>query len=156
MKYLRLVLITIFMMLTLTACSGGKDKNIDVDINKLAEEIQSQAITSGELKQATTDIFASTYFVDMDKIEESSAYLSAATTACEVAIVKCKDSAYVSEVETLFKNRATNQSKLFATYNTTEAAKLDSAIVKSAGNYVVLCVVDDTKKAESVLSEYGF
>lgn len=156
MKYLRLSLLTIFLMLTLTACSAGKDKDITVDINKLSDEIQSQAVTTDKLVKSTDDNFASTYFVDMSKAEESIAYLSSATTACEVAVVKCKDSAYVSEVEKLFKTRATNQSKLFATYNTTEAAKLDSAIIKTAGNYVVLCVVDDNAKAEEILKNYGF
>lgn len=159
MKYLRFSFAAVFILLaamTITACSGEKDKNINVDIKKMAEEIQTQSITSGELKETTGDIFASTYFVDMSKVDESAAYLSSASTACEIAVVKCKDSTYAAEVETLFKNRAESQSKLFATYDTTEAAKLDSAIVKTAGNYVVLCVVDDTAKAEEVLKSSGF
>ena len=92
----------------------------------------------------------------MDKIEESTALLNSGAYAGEIVIVKCKDSDYVSEVETLFQTRAQNQSKLFADYNAPEAAKLDAALIRSAGNYVVYCVPDDTAKAEEILKAAGF
>lgn len=144
----------LFLALALTACkSGGSD--IKVDISALRQDLQG-TITSGDLAEVSTDILASTYFFDMGKIEESTAALNSGASACEVAIVKCKDSSYVSEAQKLFETRVKNQSALFADYNAPEVTKLDAALIKTAGNYVVLCVTDDANTAGDILKEAGF
>ncbi len=71
-------------------------------------------------------------------------------------MIKCKESSYTSEVEQLLKKRVESQSTLYASYAPDEAAKLDSAIIKVSGSYVVLSVADDTEKASSILSDAGF
>lgn len=153
-KRIILCMTALVLVLALTAC-GKKSNDVTVDIKKLSSDLQA-TITSGDVAEVSSDILASTYFLDMEKVEESTAALNSGANGCEVAVVKCKDSAYVSEVEELFKTRAKNQSELFADYNAPEAAKLDAAIIKSAGNYVVLCVTDDTAKAEEILKAAGF
>lgn len=154
-KKLLLGAITLMCMAALTACGSKKSKDVSVDINKLTTDLTA-TVTSDTLSTVSTDIMASTYFFDGEKIEEGTAALGSGASACEVAVVKCKDSGYVSEVEDLFKTRVKNQSDLFADYNAPEVAKLDAALIKNAGNYVVLCVTDDTKAAEDILKEAGF
>ena len=89
-------------------------------------------------------------------MEKGAAYLSNASTACEVAVIECKGTSQTEDVEKLFKTRVANQSELFASYNAGEVAKLDKAIIKTAGKYAVLCACDDTEKAEEILKNYGF
>lgn len=148
-----LCLTALMLIFALTAC-GKKSGGTTVDVKKLAADLQGSI--DSEVSEVSADIFASTFFVDPDKTEESVAYLNSGAYAGEIAIVKCKDSSYVSEVSDLFKTRAQNQSKLFADYNAPEAAKLDAAIIRSNGNYVVYCVPDDTAKAEEILKAAGF
>lgn len=154
-KRLSVLLLAAFMVLALTACGGKKGKDITVDVTKLCEELQA-TITSGSLATVAPELQASTYFFDLAKVDESAAALNSGANACEVAIVKCKDSDYVSEVKGLFETRVKNQSALFADYAAGEVAKLNAALIKTAGNYVVLCVTDDAKKAEDILKEAGF
>lgn len=153
-KRLSVLLLAAFMMLILTAC-GENTKDITVDVTKLCDDLKA-TVTSGELATVSADLQSSTYFFELAKVEESAAALSSGASACEVAIVKCKESSYVSEVKELFETRVKNQSALFADYNAPEVAKLDAALIKTSGNYVVLCVTDDTKKAEEILKEAGF
>lgn len=141
------------LTLGLTACGGKKETSIDVA--QLSKDLQA-TISTGSLGEVSEDIIASTYFLDMDKIEEASAALNSGASACEVAVVKCSDSSYVSEAEELFETYVDNRSTLFASYNAPEVEKLDAALIKSSGNYVVLCVTDDTDAAEAVLKEAGF
>ncbi len=152
-KRIMLCLTAMVLVFALTAC-GKKSDEVTVDVKKLAADLQ-ESITS-EVAEVSSDIFASTFFVDMEKVDESIAYLNSGAYAGEIAIVKCSSSDYVSEAEELFKTRAKNQSSLFADYNAPEAAKLDTAIIKSAGSYVVYCVPDDTAKAEDILKAAGF
>lgn len=154
-KKLTILLVVMTMAFVLTACKGTNSEDINVDIAKLCEDLQA-TVTSGELAIVSSDILASTYFFDMTKVEESTAALSSGASACEVAVIKCSDSSYVTEAKELFEARVKNQSDLFADYNAPEVAKLDAALIKTSGNYVVLCVTDDTAKAEDILKEAGF
>ena len=77
-------------------------------------------------------------------------------TASGDVVIKCSDSSYVSEVKGLFETRVKNQSDLYSSYNADEVKNLDNAIIKTSGNYAVLCVTNDTAAAEKVLKEAGF
>lgn len=155
MKYVKLLLGMTLLALCLTACSkGGKD--ITVDVGALAGELQSEAVTSDTLSSTAEEMLPSIYFIDAETMEKGAAYTSTGATACEVAVIECKEASQTAEVEKLFETRVSSQSELFASYNAGEVSKLDSAIIKSAGKYVVLCVCDDTDKANEILKEYGF
>jgi len=157
MKKLRIVLVALLSMLLLAAC-GGKEESKEVNAvpSELAKKIAETAVTSDTLGEVSADIMASTYFVDTTKIEASSAFFSTGASACEAAVIKCKDSSYTAEVKKLLETRVKNQTELFSSYNAGETKKLENAIIKTSGNYVVLCVVDDTSKAETILKEAGF
>ena len=154
MKHVKLILCLVVLAFCLTACSKGS-KDITVDVDKLADELQSQAVTSDALSKTSLDL-SSIYFIDADQMEKGVAYLSNASTACEVAVIECKESSQTANVEKLFKTRVSNQSDLFASYNAGEVAKLNKAVIKTSGKYAVLCVCDDTGKAEEILKNYGF
>lgn len=154
-KKLTILLCAMIMAFGLTACGGGKDKEVSVDINKLAEELQA-AVTSDTLSQTASEITISTYFLNADDVESSVSYASSGSTACEIAVIQSKDSSKTGDVEKLLQSRVDGQSELFASYNEGEVAKLDKAIIKSTGAYTVLCVCDDTDKANEILKKYGF
>ena len=136
-KRIALAACMVFSVLALTACSGsgGSKKEIDV---------------------AKSEMLGSIYFFEDGQVEISKVYMSGNATADEIVVVSCKDEEAAKEVENLLKMRVKNQKELFATYNADEAAKLDKAIVKTSGKYVVLCVCDDYDKAESILKDAGF
>lgn len=157
MRNLRFLLISLLSVLLLVSCGGKKAaKEVTAVPGDLAKQLAQDTVTSDTLSEVSTDIMASTYFVDTTKIEASSAYMSTGASACEAAIIKCSDASYAAEVETLFKNRVSNQTDLFSSYNAGETKKLENAIIKSSGAYVILCVCDDTAKAEEILKNAGF
>ena len=156
MKKFCIAMIMMISMVMIAACGKNNSKEVSADPAALAKQLAEETVSSDTLSEINTDIMASTYFVDTEKIDSSSAYLSTGASACEATVIKCKDSSYVSEVETLFKNRVTSQTDLFSSYNAGETKKLQNAIIKTSGNYVVLCICDDTSKAEEILKEAGF
>ena len=151
--------VLLICLLALTGCSSGTNTSsgeVTVAPSELAKQLAQETVTSDTLNEVSADIVASTYFVDMDQIEASAVYMSTAASACEVAVIQCKDSSYVSEVQDLLQTRVDNQTTLYSSYNATETQKLEAAILRTSGNYVVLCVCDDTETAENILSEAGF
>ena len=155
MRYWKLLIGTSLLALGLTACSGGK-KELSIDVDKLADELQSQTVTSDTLAATAPEMLPSIYFLDSEQLVKGAAYMSSGATACEVAVVECKEASQAEAVEKLFETRVSNQSELFASYNPGEVSRLDGAVIESAGNYAVLCVCDDPDKAEKLLKDYGF
>ena len=156
-KALILAVLCAFAALMLTACgskSSSGSSDVSVDVSKLCQDLEGTI--DSEVSEVSSDIIASTFFFDMDKIEESAAALNSGSSASEVVVLKCKDSSYVSVAEDLLKKRVESQSTLFASYNAPEVAKLDAAIIKTKGNYVVYCVTDDTDKANEIIKNAGF
>ena len=157
MKKLKLVLVALLSLFLLAACGSKKSSgDVTADPSSLAKQLAEETVTSDTLSEVSTDIMASTYFVDTSRIEASSAYMSTGASACEVTVIKCSDADYASEVSDLLKQRVSNQKDLYSSYNAGETKKLESAIIKTSGNYVVLCVCDDTSKAEEILKKAGF
>ena len=150
-----LAMAAILTALALTACSG-KGSAKEIDVAKTADELNSSVITADTLSETKSEMLGSIYFFEDGQVENSKVYMSGNATADEIVVVQCKDEDTAKAVSELLKTRVQNQKELFASYNPDEAAKLDKAIIKSSGKYVVLCVCDDYDKAESILKEAGF
>lgn len=155
MKKGTIILCAAAAMLSLTACGGKKEKEINVDVPKLAQELLT-TVTSDELSETASDLLPSIYFYEADDVTTAAAYASSGATACEVAVIESKDAGNTEAIEKLLQTRVDNQSSLYASYNEAEVSRLDDAIIESAGAYTVLCVCDDTDKAKEILEEYGF
>lgn len=154
MKFVKTLLCMMTLVFCLTGCGGKKE--ITVDVEKLANELQSGTVTSDTLTAAASEMLSSIYFVEAEQVTKGAAYMSSGASACEVAVIECKEASQTDAVKKLFETRVSNQSALFASYNAGEVAKLDKAVIKTAGKYAVLVVCDDTAKAEEILKGYGF
>lgn len=155
-KFITVFASVAMMGLLLTGCGGsGDSKEITAAPAELAKNLAATS-SDNSLTEVSAEILASTYMVDAEKIEDSSAYMGAGSTACEAVVIKCTDDSYPAEVKTLLETRVQNQSDLYASYNAAQVEILDDAIIKVSGNYAVLCVTDDTDAAEKVLEEAGF
>ena len=155
MKKSKIMILAAVMTLCLTACGGGGSKEVSVDIDKLSGDLL-ETVTTDVLSQTASEMVPSIYYLNADDIASSIAYASSGATACEIAVIQSKDSKNTGEVEKNLQSRVDSQSDLYASYNEGEVAKLDKAIIKSAGSYTVLCVCDDPDQAEDILKDYGF
>ena len=82
------VLCTALIALTLTACGGGKSKDVTVDTAKLADELLT-TVTSDELSKMSVDP-STVYLYQSDDVTSAIAYASSGATACEVAVIEAK------------------------------------------------------------------
>ena len=154
-KHIAVIGMLFLTVLALGGCSK-KSKEVTVDAAKLAADLSSQAVSSEALTEMASAMVADTYYISKDIFANGVAYRGSGATACEVAVIECKDAGQTKDVEAKLKEHVASQSDLYASYNAGEVEKLDKAVIKSAGKYTVLCVCDDTGKAESILKESGF
>ncbi len=156
MKKLVAIFTAAVLLFSLSACSSSKDNTtVDLDPEALAEELLT-TVTSDKLSQSAESMIPSIYSIDEEEIASAVAYTSSGTTSCEVAVIETVKSDEVSDVKDKFQARVDAQEKLYADYNPTEASRLETAVIESAGNFAVLCVSDDAEEAKSILKENGF
>ena len=70
-KALILTVLCAFAALLLTACGGKSSGNSDMsaDVSKLCQDLEGTI--DSEVSEVSNEVIASTYFFDMDKIEEA-------------------------------------------------------------------------------------
>ena len=141
-------------LLMLTGC-GGKKKEVSVDAGALAGELNA-CVSSDTLNQAEAGMIQKIYYIDEASFAGGAAWLSDGTTACEVAVIECKDASGASGASDKLKARVSSQKDLYASYNAGEVEKLEKAVLKSTDKYTALCICDDTAKAEEILKNAGF
>ncbi|MCC8051128.1 MAG: DUF4358 domain-containing protein [Clostridiales bacterium] len=139
----------------LTACGSKQEETVSIEIESLAEELL-ETVTSDSLSETASSLIPSIYYLDEDAVVSAVAYASSGATSCEIAVIESADTEDAAAAEEKLQTRVDNQTELYATYNESEADRLDTAIIKSTGVYTVLCVCDDTDAAEKILDSYGF
>ncbi|MCD7957530.1 MAG: DUF4358 domain-containing protein [Lachnospiraceae bacterium] len=150
------VLCAVLLAFSLGGCGSKKtEEAVSIDVSELAEALL-ETVTSDTLSETASSMIPSIYYLDEEDVVSAAAYASSGATACEVAVIESADTDGAENVETKMQTRVDNQAELYASYNQSEAARLDTAIIKSNGVYTVLCVCDDTDRAEEILEEYGF
>ncbi|MCD7763466.1 MAG: DUF4358 domain-containing protein [Lachnospiraceae bacterium] len=155
MKKLTAILCAASAAIMLTACGSDKEETVSIEITDLAEDLL-ETVTSDSLSETSESLIPSIYYLDEDAVASAVAYASSGATSCEIAVIESAESEDVETVEEKLQTRVDNQTELYSSYNQSEAARLDTAIIKSTGTYTVLCVCDDTDAAEEILESYGF
>lgn len=149
MKKLLSLLLTGMMMLTvLTACGS---KTVTIDVNEAATALCNNLTYVGTMQEVASKQLETTYDgIQMDSIVASKVYMDG-FTAEEVAVFEMTDDAAATSLKTVLETYVSARKDLFASYAPEGAARLDKAVIKQAGEYVILCVSNDTEKVASAV-----
>ena len=148
----------------LTACGGGTNdtenssadsETVDFDVKELADQLKTEGDFKDQLAELDTDVAVSKrYNLDASQVESGAFYTNTNATAEEIAVIKAATADYAKTVQDAYNKRIEDQKKACENYLPDEMPKLDDAVVKSSGCYVVLCISCDSKKAEEIIGEY--
>lgn len=158
----KLCLAATALLLLLCGCSsevstGGSDNaqtDKTYDIDKAAEEVKNGITFEDSLSQLDTDVALSYYGISSEDVKDSVVMISTGATSEEIAIFEAVDAEKVQTVKTACEARRNKQIDSYNDYKPSEISRLNGAIIKEYGNYVVYCVVDDNIKAEEILDNY--
>lgn len=155
MKRLTVLLMAVMMMCV--GCGGGKstsDKKHEFDVKTLADELKSGITFEDELNESNDKVFFMKYGIDEEVVAKQMTYFSTNATTEEISVVECKDEDGTAKVKEAFENRIKDQKSTFESYAPDEVSRLDKAVVKVIGKYVILCVTADPDKANDIISKY--
>ena len=151
MKRIAICLLTLLLVLLLTACGGGKE----VDLDALAGELTSSAAFTMDMTQfqASDSAIAGTYGLADGQVTKSLMYYNTGT-AEEIFLAQAADSKNADAVEQLCASRVEAQTAWMQNYVPEAVPRLENAVIEKSGDYVVLVVANDSAAAKSIVDSY--
>lgn len=143
------IILIIMMAALLTGC--GKKEVANINPDDVANRLLKEVTYGGNMDQMNDDMIAILYDVNAEDVSKQIVYCSTDATADEIAVFEATSEDAVKRVEEVVKQRVTDQKASFEGYGPKEVEKLEKAIVKRVGKVVVLCVSNDSDKANEIL-----
>lgn len=139
------------MSALLTGC-GSKD--IQIDVNALGNDLNTQIEYQDELMQIDADMAA--MFLNLSELDivNCAIYEGSGATAEEIVVIECADESNAKNAQNVLSERVAEQKESFTDYVPEEIPKLDSAVIRICGKYAILSVSGDAKKAQSIIDGY--
>lgn len=152
MKKLLVTVLMVMTMAVMTACGGSEAVAFSIS-NATASLLGTEAF-SDTLTKCDGDKAIALYGVDSSVLAEYEVYIGTGSTAEEIAIFRVKDAKDVATVKAACEARVEAQKKACENYLPDEMPKLESPVLVTAGNYVVLVVSGDNTAVNSALDAY--
>lgn len=153
MKRTIAVIAVLLLLVTLAAgCASGAAK--DVDLAMLDAALAEKSPFIEVLESVDSELGCMIFMLDPADCEEAYFRFSSGATAEETALIKAKDKDALDRIEKTVRDRLAFQKESFADYIPTEVPKIESAILRTSGNYLIYCVADDAAEAQAVIDSY--
>lgn len=148
MKKMKVLVALFAAMLVLSSCSS-QSKTIDAE--KLSEDLLNNVTFQDELTLADDNTAKKLY--NVEDFVNAYVYISSGATAEEIAVFEFKDEDNAKQALDNANTRISEQKDSFASYIPEEVKKLDNAVVKQTGCYLIVCVSDGSEAADTI-SQY--
>ena len=135
--------------------NGDSKEALNINVTDMANELKNGLnVLKNSLSELDTNVALTYYGIDADKVKNSVVVVSTGATAEEIAVFEAADESSADAVKSACEDRKAKQTTSYADYKPSETSRLDKAIIKEDGNYVVYCVTDDTDKANEIIDKY--
>lgn len=138
--------------LTVALFAGCRNKDINIDVTALADDLKSSVSFVDTLDQLSAAGFKS-YEIDESDISAKSIYLSAAS-AEEIAVFEAVDNAAASRIRDAVDAHVLNNIDSYEDYNPEALRILDDPVIIQKGKYVILCISEDNDAALRCIEKY--
>lgn len=139
-------------LLVLAGC--GKSNYISFD--DVYTSLNKEVDFGDNMTEMSDKALETFYFIyDTDILEDYKIYMDeTGATANEIALFRLAKESDMTTVETIVKNRINDLKVSYEDYNKDEYYKVENAVMKTKGKYIMMVISPDSKAAASVLDEY--
>lgn len=153
-KNVIIIAIVVIIAIVIKMVAVNMDKNVNIDMQKLAEELNNEKIFEDNLSQIDRDTIIKRYNFNSEKIKNINSYVGTGATAEEILIIELVDKKDRNEIEKIIETKLEERKADFQTYLPEEVFKLENYNLESKGNYIILCVSNDYDKAKEIINKY--
>ena len=148
------ILVIVLVIIGVIFWSNSKNKNIQINIDELADKIATSGAFEDQLIKADSEMVIKDYGFTNDEIKELVSYQGSGATSEEIVILQVNDKSNLNTVKQKINTRIDERKEAFASYLPKEVFKIENNVLKIEGNYAVLCISNDAKKVSDVINIY--
>ena len=138
LKYFIVILFIIYIVI-LKISKGSSD----IPVKNIEEHIL-QVMDMEGMKKGSTQDFKRLYGLNANDFDGIMLYIpNDVMSVNEIVVIKLKDSSQFDSVNNAFHQRLATQSKNFSGYGVEQTSLIDSAIIESKGNYMLMAISTD-------------
>ena len=153
-KLIVIIPIVIIAFVILEIIYLNTDKDINIDIQKLGEELVNSKIFEDSLSQVDKDSIIKKYNFDSQKIKDINSYVGTGATAEEILIIELIKKDDKNVITENIKTKIQERKQDFENYLPKEVFKLENYNLESKENYIILCISNDFDKAKEIIDKY--
>lgn len=150
---LLIIVVIIAIVLGIVFIQKNK-KDIQINIQDLANRIVGSASFEDQLAQADSEMVMNDYTFTSDEINDLVSYQGSGATSEELVILQVKDKSKINSVKEKINTRLSERREAFGSYLPKEVEKIDNNILRVEGNYIILCIANDTNTVNKIINEY--
>ena len=154
------VLISIIVIVAIIAIVGiivlvnNRNSNIQINIEELATNITQSGAFEDELAKVDPEMTKSDYGFSDEEIKEIVSYQGSGATSVEIVIFQVNDKSYLNSVKEKINTRLEERKEAFEGYLPEEVFKIENNVLDIRGNYVILCISNDSGTIEETINNY--
>ena len=148
-----IILIIIIIGVCIKFIFSDTNTEITLDMPKLAEELINAQIFEDQLNEVDKESIIKKYNLNAEKIKNVDAYVGTGATAEKILIMELLDKKDISETKKIMETQIEERKLDFQDYLPKEVFKLENYILESKGNYIVLCISNDSDKAKEIINK---
>lgn len=149
-----IVAILIIIIVAVTVFLQKNKKNIQIDIEGLADEIAKSNAFEDQLEKVDSEMIMKDYNFSSDEVTELVSYQGSGASSEEIVILQVKEKSNINSVKDKINARLAERKEAFGSYLPEEVEKIDNAILRVEGNYIILCIAKDTNTVNKIINDY--
>ena len=131
--------------------AGCQNSAKEIDAAALAGSLVNEITYEDKLESVDADTIS--MYIEVPENTEAIMYMGSGSTAEEVAVFTSKDAETAGETLKKVQEHLDDQTASFKAYKAEEAKRVEDAVLKQEGKYVILCVSGDTDKANEIIEK---
>jgi len=146
-----ILLVLSFCLLALAGCGGKSAGAKTLDLEAFADEVAQSVEYDDELIALTQNNVAHYYKLPESGVNAWKILVSATSgTTNELAVFECADAKALGDVKAAVEKRLETQRANYENYIPAEIARIDDALIKTSGNYLLFSVSDHNDAVEKL------
>ncbi len=147
-------LVIILIIIGIVIFLNMKNENIQINIEELSEEIFKSESFEDELIKVDSEMVMNNYGFTNEEIKQLISYQGSGATSEEILVLEVNDKSKLNNIKEKINVRLAERKEVFESYLPKEVYKIDNNILSIKGNYVILCVSNDSNKVNDTINNY--
>ena len=149
-----IIIALIVLVIVVVSVINKDNQNIQINIEELATNISQSGAFEDALDKVDPEMTKSDDGFSDEVIKEIVSYQGSGATSEEIVIFQVNDKSYLNSVKEKINTRLEERKEAFEGYLPEEVFKIENNVLDIRGNYVILCISNDSGTIEETINNY--